>query len=344
MDLVGARPAEHTPLQRTMTRSPIRVGVVGAGTMGYHHARVYREMLDATLVGVADVDAERAGEVAAEFDTGVMDRSSLFDSVDAVSIAVPTASHYAVAREAIEAGTHVLVEKPFVEEIDRGHELVSMADERGLVLQVGHIERFNPAVSVLGDVVSEEEVIAVDARRLGPPPDRDISDGAVMDLMIHDIDVLGSIVPRDVVAVAAARSRDAPRVTAILEFENGVVGTLTASRVTQQKVRTLSVTARECRINLDYIAQSVRIHRRSVPEYIVSEGDVRYRHESLIEQPTVKNGEPLKAELRSFVECVRDESTPVVTGEDGIRAVELAMAVEECLQEPVRRVPLVGGD
>ena len=327
-----------------MTESPTRVGVVGAGTMGYHHARVYRELLGADLVGVADVDAERAREVASEFGTRAMDRSSLLESVDAVSIAVPTGYHYEVACEAIEAGTHLLVEKPFVEDVDRGRELVSMADEQGLVLQVGHIERFNPAVRALGDVVSEEEVIAVDARRLGPPPDREISDGAVMDLMIHDIDVLGSIVPHDVVSVAAARSRDAPRVTAILEFENGVVGTLTASRVTQQKVRKLSVTARECRINLDYIAQSVQIHRRSVPEYIISEGDVRYRHESLIEQPTVKNGEPLKAELRSFLDSVRDGTTPVVTGEDGIRAVELATRVEECLEEPVRRVPLVGSD
>jgi len=327
-----------------MTGAPIRVGVVGAGTMGYHHARVYREMLDATLVGVADVDAERAEEVAAEFDTRSLDMSSLFDAVDAVSIAAPTAAHYDVAREAIERGTHVLVEKPFVEDVDRGRELVSLADERDVVLQVGHIERFNPAVSVLGDVVTEEEIIALDARRLGPPPDRDISDGAVMDLMIHDIDVLGSLVPHEVVGIAAARSRDVPQVTAILEFENGVVGTLTASRVTQQKVRTLSVTARECQINLDYISQSVRIHRRSVPEYIVSEGDVRYRHESLIEQPTVKNGEPLKAELQSFVESVRDGKPPVVTGEDGIRAVELAMRVEACLEEPVRRVPLVEGD
>ena len=325
-----------------MTGSPIRVGVVGAGTMGYHHARVYREMLDATLVGVVDVDDERAQEVADEFDTRVMDRESLFSSVDAVSIAVPTEYHYHVAREAIDAGTSVLVEKPFVDRISRGRELVSQARERGVVLQVGHIERFNPAVSVLGDVIAEEEVIAIDAQRLGPPPDREITDSPVMDLMIHDIDVLCSLVPHDVVGVSSARARDAPRVTAILEFENGVVGTLTASRITQQKVRTLSVTARECRINLDYIAQSVRIHRRSVPEHVVTEGDVRYRHESLIEQPTVKNGEPLKAELRSFVESVRTGTPPAVSGEDGIRAIELAQRVEEALEEPLQRASLVG--
>ena len=327
-----------------MNGSPIRVGVVGAGTMGYHHARVYREMMETSLVGVADLDAERAADVADEFDAHVMSRADLFESVDAVSIAVPTEHHYDVAREAIEGGTHVLVEKPFVDRLANGRELVSMADERDVVLQVGHIERFNPAVSVLGDVISDQEVIAIDAQRLGPPPDRQIRDGAVMDLMIHDIDVVASLVPHEVRSVAASRAKDAPRVTAILEFEDGVVATLTASRVTQQKVRTLSITARECRINLDYTAQSVQIHRRSVPEYIVSEGDVRYRHESLIERPTVKNGEPLKAELRAFADVVRTGAQPVVTGEDGIRAVELARRVEECADEPLRRVPAPGDD
>ena len=325
-----------------MTGSQIEVGVVGAGTMGYHHARVYREMLSTSLVGVADEDEERARDVAEEFDTQVLDRASLLETADAVSVAVPTEHHYAVAREAIERGTHVLVEKPFVDRIPRGRELVSLAEEHGVVLQVGHIERFNPAVSVLADVLPDQEVIAIDAQRLGPPPDREITDSAVMDLMIHDIDVLCSLVPHEVVSVSSARARDAPRVTAILQFENGVVGTLTASRITQEKVRTLSVTARECRINLDYIDQSVQIHRRSVPEHIVSEGDVRYRHESLIEQPTVRNGEPLKAELKSFVESVRADVPPEVTGEDGIRAIELAQRVEAALEDPLERASLVG--
>jgi len=326
-----------------MSDRPVRVGVVGIGTMGYHHARVYRELFETTLVGVADADEARAAEVAAEFDTEVLDPGSLFEAVDAVSIAVPTPHHYDVAIDAIERGTHVLIEKPFVESVARGEELVERARERGLVLQVGHIERFNPAVRVLGDVVADQEVIAVDAHRLGPPPGREITDSSVMDLMIHDIDVLCSLVGGDVESIAAARARNVPQVTAILEFEDGVVGALTASRVTQQKVRTLSVTARECQINLDYIDQSVQIHRRSVPEYIVSEGDVRFTHVSVIEQPTVKNGEPLKAELSSFAECVRTGDAPVVSGEDGLRALELAMQIEDCVARPLKRTPVAGG-
>lgn len=326
-----------------MNGAPIRVGVLGIGTMGYHHARVYRELLETRLIGVADVDGTRAREVADEFGTTVMNRRELIDAADAVSIAVPTQYHYELATEAIDRGTHVLVEKPFVESISRGRELIELARERNVVLQVGHIERFNPAVSVLSDVVADHEIIAIDAHRLGPPPDREIPDSSVMDLMIHDIDVVRSLVPGEVVAVSAARARDAPQVTAILEFDDGVVATLTASRATQQKVRTLSVTARDCRINLDYIDQSVQIHRRSVPEYIVDEGEVRYRHESLIEQPTVRNGEPLKAELKAFADAVRTGTPPVVSGEDGLAALELAMRIEECVEEPLRKASLVEG-
>jgi predicted dehydrogenase len=306
----------------------IRVGVIGVGSMGRHHARVYRELPNVELFAVADADSDRAQEVADDYDARVLSTEGVLNAVDAVSITVPTEYHYAVARDAIDVGTHVLVEKPLVDDPDAGRELIECADEAGVTLQVGHIERFNPAVQTLGDIVPDLDVIAVDARRLGPPVDREISDSVVLDLMIHDIDVVLSLVDDDLETVESFRTGDDPYVTASLQFENDIVGTLTASRVTQERVRQLSITARECQVNVDYMEQTVQIHRHSLPEYVETNGNVRYRNENVIERPTVDNGEPLKKELESFAEAVATGDEPEVTGEDGIRALEIARTID----------------
>jgi len=310
----------------------VQAGVFGVGHMGAHHARIYAELPGVDLVGVHDADEERAAEVAAEYGTQVLDEEAVIDRADAVSVTVPTRHHYDVARKTIDAGASVLVEKPFVETAEQGRDLTERAAREDVTLQVGHIERFNPAVRALGDVLADLEVIAVDARRLGPPVDRAGQVEVTRDLMIHDIDVLLSMLEADgddIVAVEAADAEEGRYVSAVVRFEDGTVATLQASRVTQQKVRTLSVTAADARVNVDYIDQSVHIHRHSLPEYIEEDGEVQYRQESIVEQPMVGNGEPLKEELSAFVQAVRSGEEPPVTGEDGLRALELAWRVEE---------------
>lgn len=319
---------------------PVETGVVGVGTMGRHHARLYRELPETRLVGVADADPERAQGVAEEYDTVAYDREALLDSVDAVSVAVPTPYHAEVAEAAMDAGVHVLVEKPFVEDAASGEALIERADREGLVLQVGHVERFNPAVVALSDIVPDLELVAVTTNRLGPPLDRSVRDGVVLDLMIHDIDVLLSLVDSPLERVEASGTDDGQYATAVLTFADGVVATLTASRITQEKVRTLSLTARECQVNVDYGDQSVEIHRHSLPEYIVNNGDVRYRHESITEHPTVENGEPLRAELAAFAEAVRTGSDPVVDGRDGLRALAVARKILDAVATPEPEVQL----
>ncbi|AQL44917.1 oxidoreductase (plasmid) [Halorientalis sp. IM1011] len=304
-------------------------GVVGVGSMGQHHARVYNELPGVDFGGVADADADRAADVATKYGTDAMDQTDLLERCDAVSIAVPTRYHYGVATEAIDRGVNVLVEKPFVSDLARGRELVEMARERDVALQVGHVERFNPAVRALSEIVADLDVIAVDVQRLGPPVDRDSKDGVVLDLMIHDIDVVLSTIGSTVERVSAMGTRDRNHVTAQLELADGVVADLTASRVTQEKVRRLAITAEECRVNVDYEAQSVQIHRHSVPEYYESDGDLRYRHESIIERPTIENGEPLRAELEAFVEAATTGSRPPVTGEDALAALDVARRIDD---------------
>lgn len=307
---------------------PVRTGVIGVGSMGQNHARVYRELTETDLVGIYDADRERAESVADAFGTEVLELSELLEAAEAVSIAVPTPYHYETARECIDAGVDVLVEKPFVEELDNGRRLVEFADQRDVVLQVGHIERFNPAVRTLMDLVEDLEVIALDAQRLGPPLDREIEDTAVMDLMIHDIDILLAILDEEIEQVYAAGTHATDYATATIQTTSGTIGELTASRVTQQKIRKLTISAEDCRVIVDYLDQSIEITRQSLPEYVKQERSFRYRHENVVEQVVVERREPLKNELSSFVEAVRAGSEPVVSGEDGIRALELARKID----------------
>jgi len=330
--------AGRTPAGGRVMTDCIRTGVVGVGSMGRHHARVYSELPTVDLVGVCDSNKERAREVADQFDTRAMDRGELLSRADGVSIAVPTRFHEAVGRAAIQAGTHVLIEKPFVDDPDVGRELLSDARDRDLVVQVGHIERYNPAVIALQDVMLEVDPIAFAARRQGPPVDRDTVDSVVYDLMIHDIDVVCSLADEPVTDVSAVGAAGGDHVVAHLEFADGLVASLTASRVTQERVRDLAVTAEDCHVDVDYMDQSVQIHRHSLPEYVATNGDVRYRHESVIERPTVETGEPLKNELSSFVDAVRNGEEPKTTGEDGVHAVELARRVEAAVNDSEQTV------
>ncbi len=311
-----------------MSEQPlVRAGVIGVGSMGQNHARVYRELPETQLIGLHDVDTEQARSVAEAFGSTAMELDDLLNSVDVVSIAVPTQFHYDTARECIEAGVNVLVEKPFVENLEDGRTLIELADERDVVLQVGHIERFNPAMRTLMDLLDDLNIIAMEARRLGPPVDRDIEDTAVMDLMIHDIDILLSILGEEAEDVYAAGTRGSDYATATIQTPSGRIGQLTASRVTQQKVRELTITAEKCRVIVDYIDQSIEITRQSLPEYVKEEG-FRYRHENIVEQVLVERREPLKNELSAFAEAARTGSEPVVTGEDGIRALSLAREID----------------
>ncbi|NIB98543.1 Gfo/Idh/MocA family oxidoreductase [Halobacterium sp. R2-5] len=310
-----------------MSEEPLQTGVVGVGSMGRNHARVYSELGETELVGVADADAAAADRVATEFDTTPYVTSDLLERADAVSVAVPTRFHADTVQNAIDAGVHVLCEKPFVADPDRGRELAAAARAAGVTLQVGHIERFNPAVRALEAIVPELDVIAVTADRLGPPLERDIDTSVVFDLMIHDIDVVCSLLDSEPASLAATGSTDGNYATATCSFDGGVTASLTASRVTQQKVRQLAITAADCRVNVDYLDQSVEIHRGSTPEYVSADGDLRHRVESVVERPLVENGEPLKRELAAFAEAVRNGTEPVVTAEDGVRAVEVATRV-----------------
>ncbi len=313
----------------------IRAGVIGVGSMGENHARVYSELPDVELAGISDRDEAVARRVADEYGTERVEFDRLLDRCDVVTVAVPTSVHEDVVTDCLEAGVHVLVEKPIAETVEQGRAMAERARANDLVLQVGHIERFNPAVRTVTDLIDDLDVISVEAERLGPPIDRSTGD-VVSDLMVHDIDIVGSMLDAQPDTVTAMGTENGQYATATMEYDD-VVASLTASRVTQKKVRKLTVTARECLVEVDYLEQSVLIHRDSYPEYLTDDGQNRYRHESVVERPRVDNGEPLRHELEAFVEAARTGSEPVVTAEDGIEALETVQTIGALIDDENRK-------
>ncbi|SIS01920.1 Gfo/Idh/MocA family protein [Natronorubrum thiooxidans] len=319
-------------MNRTPSSRTIQAGVIGVGSMGENHARVYRDVPTVDLAGVTDHDDDVARQVADEYDTEPVTFETLLDRCDVVTVAVPTRAHYEVVSNCLEAGVHTLVEKPIAETVDQGRRLADLARKNGLVLQVGHIERFNPAVRTVTELIDDLEVISLEAERLGPPIDRTAPGNVVFDLMVHDVDIVDSMLDAQLDSVTAMGTDDGQYATATIQYDD-VVASLTASRVTQKKVRKLTVTARDCLVEVDYLQQSVLIHRDSYPEYLTDDGTRRYRHESVVERPRVDNGEPLRHELEAFIEAVRTGSGPVVTAEDGIKALETVQLIDSIIAE-----------
>lgn len=309
----------------------LAAGVLGVGNMGANHARVYDELAETTLIGVTDADSETAATVADRHDVPALPQSELLARADIVSVAVPTQYHVETAWACIDAGVDILVEKPFVHDIEAGRDLAARAAAAGVTLQIGHVERFNPAVRSLQSFVDEFDIVAMSARRLGPPPSGGGRDSVMLDLMVHDLDVLASIVDSEVRTVSAVGTLADQHVSAQLRFADGTVATVDASRATQQKVRELTLTASDCYVTLDYLAQSLEVYRHSLSEVVAGASGVRHRTASVVERPIVDNGEPLKHELRSFARSARAGTEPEVTAADGLRAVELAQRIESAL-------------
>lgn len=321
----------------------LKVGVIGVGSMGQHHVRIYAQMPIAELVGVFDANTERAEAIAEKYNTVAMELNELLEATTAVSVAVPTQFHLNIITQCFEYGVSPLVEKPVVGDVETGEKLRKLAESADVSVQVGHVERFNPAIQAVQDIIEEFNILAINAERLGPPPERTIEDSAIIDLMIHDIDIVLSLVGENPDSVMSAGIRGNQYGTATINFNSETVATLTASRLTQRKVRRLEITAEECVVEVDYIDQTVEIYRQSMPSYIEKDEGVRYRHESVIERPTVPSTEPLKSELDSFLNMVQMGTTPEVSLEDGLRALDLAQTIEaEALNKPVSKAPTEG--
>jgi predicted dehydrogenase len=316
-----------------------RVAVIGVGEFGRNHARVYRELPDAELVGVVDTDAARAEAVAREFGAAVLrDMDALAGRVDAVSLAVPTVAHARLGCRLLEMGLDVLVEKPMAASLDEADGLVAAAARHGRILQVGQVERFNPAVLAAQPVVSKP--LFFEVHRLGIFTARSLDVDVIFDVMIHDLDILLALVDEPVKEV---KSVGIPILTdkvdiahARIEFAGGAVANVTASRVSTERVRKMRFFQAHEYISIDFArrdALRIRVARPAAdgrdPEFDFARLDT-------------STEEPLHAELREFLACVRARRQPRVDGAAGRRALELATRVMDGILEHSRRVQLVG--
>jgi predicted dehydrogenase len=326
----------HQPINLLRNQfQPIRVGVIGVGNMGQHHTRILSMLKDVKLVGVSDINVERGLEMASKYRVRFFENYlDLLPYVDAVCIAVPTRLHYQVGMDCLKAGVHSLMEKPIAASIAEAESLVNAAAEFNCIMQVGHIERFNPAFRELSKVLKTEELMAIEAHRMSPYSTRANDVSVVLDLMIHDIDLLLELVASPVVKLTASGSRASNSayldyVTATLGFSNGIVATLTASKVTHRKMRRIAAHCKNSLTEADFLNNEILIHRQTTANYTTDYGQVLYRQDGLIEQVSTSNIEPLHAELEHFVNCVRGGNQPSVGGEQALKALRLASLIEQ---------------
>ncbi len=303
----------------------IRVGVVGVGALGQHHARVYDSLPQVELVGIVDSLPGRAAEIGGPLGAGIFtDYRELLGKVDAVSIATPTATHSFIGEDFLDEGVHVLVEKPISGTIEAGERLVAAARRNGRVLQVGHLERFNPAVRALRGIVNDPRFF--EAHRLGLFAPRSLDIDVILDLMIHDLDIISLLVPFPVTQVDAVGiailSQRIDIANARIRFGNGCVANVTASRVSMEKIRKLRLFQSQHYISLDYTRQDVSVF--SLGEAVGQETPKISSY-----RMTPPHQEPLRLELEAFIEAVKGRGPVECTGEDGIRALGLALQVHE---------------
>ena len=302
----------------------VRVGVIGVGYLGRFHALIYARMADVELVGVVDSDPQRAAEVAAEAGCMVFpDAAALADAVDAVSVVVPTTAHLEVAAPLLRRGIHMLMEKPIAATVEEGAELVELAEAAGAILQIGHLERFNAGIMALAQRITAPRYI--EAQRMGGFVERATDVDVVSDLMIHDIDIILSLVASEIRNITAVGSpvltEHVDIATAQIEFVNGTVANVVASRVSDKKMRRIRVFQPGMYLSLDFIDQTIDIAEpRPVPG--------AERPQIARQRVHVESVKPLDSEIASFIACVRGGQRPIVDGRVGLKALDVALQVK----------------
>jgi predicted dehydrogenase len=295
----------------------LRIGVVGVGHIGSNHARIYSELPNAQLVAILDIDPARADEIGGKYKAkAVASLNEFAGMIDAASVATPTSAHFSIARDLLAQGKHLLIEKPITEKTSDARDLAQMAAEKGLVLQVGHVERFNPVLSALEQRLTHPRFI--EAHRLSPYPNRSTEIGVVLDLMIHDLEIILHLVDSMVENIDAVGvpvlSRGEDIANARLRFASGCIANVTSSRISPERMRKIRVFQEDAYLSLDYQGQSGEIYRRV-------DGQITR------EPVAIEKEEPLRQQLASFVDCALTGGEPRVSGSHAAAALELAVEI-----------------
>jgi predicted dehydrogenase len=307
----------------------VRTGVIGTGYLGKFHADKYSELIESELVGIVDTDYEAAQTISNRLNVPAFKSyEELFDRVDAVSIVVPTELHHKIAKDFLLNGIDVLVEKPMTTTLEEAEDLIETAKKNNCVLQVGHLERFNAAVLALNNVIKQP--LFIESHRLAPFKDRGTDVDVILDIMIHDIDIILNIVGSPVkaihavgVPVVSSENNDIANVR--LEFESGCVANVTASRISAKEMRKIRIFQHDAYLSIDYAAQQVEVYGKT-------DSDEHDTPQITYDQIDIKQGDSLKEEIRSFLNAVKSRSIPEVPGEAGKNALKVALEIVEQIE------------
>ena len=310
-----------------MNKQKIKIGVIGIGHLGRHHARILAEMDGPELVGISDINEEAGKEMSEKYNVPFFkDYKELEGKVDAVTVVVPTFLHHQVARFFLERNVHTFIEKPITKTLEEANDLVKLAGEKQLTLQVGHVERFNAAILKLQSLVEAPRFI--ECQRMGPFSPRIQDVGVVQDLMIHDIDIVLSLVKSPIKHIDAVGipvlTENEDIANAHIVFENGCIANLTASRISEDRIRKLRIFELDKYCSLDYANQAITLRRKTDEEKIIGE------------ELEVHKAEPLRLELEHFTQCINERKKPLVTIEDGKNALEVACEILEKVNHSLR--------
>ena len=303
----------------------LKVGVIGTGSIGQHHARIFSDLQSVELVGIVDINSGRAEEIASRFNCKpYVNYMDIMNSVDAVSIAVPTALHHKIAMDFLMSNKDILLEKPITSTIQEAGELISEAEKRDLIFQVGHIERFNTGVSLISGLVDKPQFI--ESRRISPFLERSANIDVTLDLMIHDIDIILSLVNSDISDLRATGARvlsdNIDVAHAWIEFKNGCIAEAVTSRMASEKKRELKIYQSKALLTLDYQSREVSCIRKTDKSI---DKDIKIADEK----------EPLKEQLESFIKCLRDRTQPVVSGHEGREALRVVLKISDLVNNNI---------
>ncbi|MFC1549808.1 Gfo/Idh/MocA family protein [Candidatus Neomarinimicrobiota bacterium] len=325
--------------------SKLKIGVIGVGHLGQHHAKHYHLMSDVNLIGVFDLNQRRANEIAKTYNSrSYSDLSKLIETCDALSIVTPTKFHAEVAKQCFAAKKHVFVEKPITKTVAEADELIELASQVGVTLQVGHIERLNPALLPLNDIDLNPKFIEV--QRLAPYTTRGTDVPVVLDLMIHDIDIILALVQSPVKNIHATGvsilTQSVDIANARIRFENGTVANITSSRIAKNKVRKIKVFQRDMYITIDFLLGLTEVyriidfnHKNSKPLVSAPYEQNGQQREIVYEKPALQQIDALHMELKNFVDSINGKATPIVDGKAGRDALSVAIKIQNMIIEDI---------
>ena len=315
----------------------VNISLIGVGRMGQFHLNVINQINSINLAGIYDADKNHLNEISSKYNlNSFKSLDEAIDKCDAVIIASPTKFHFDIAKKSVQKGKHVLVEKPMTENYIQAEELEAIVKEKNIIFQVGHVERFNGAVQELHHII--ENPYLIEARRLAPFTPRITDVGVVFDIMIHDLDIVTSLVKKPLIRFSASgkriKTKNEDIASALLEFEGETIATISASRVTQEKIRTLAISSEEAHFILDYTTQDITIHRQAASQSKIKTSiGINYTQESIIERVFIHRDNPLKLEDEHFANCILGKDKKLVSIEDDVRTIKLTEDILNKIKE-----------